>query len=168
MENIFDTHAHYTDRRFDADRDAALASQRENGVALALCCGSDLPDSEQALILARQYPWITAACGIHPHEASGAGAHALEELRALLQDPRCVAVGEIGLDYHYDFSPREAQRDCFRRQMALALELDMPVVVHDREAHEDTLQILRVYPVLGEIRCFSGSADCAREILKQD
>jgi TatD DNase family protein len=175
--NIFDTHAHYTDRRFDPDREALLESLPGRGVALALTCGSSLPDSRRALALAQRYPYIYAACGTHPHEAKQESGFRREEagaLRDLLSDPRCVALGEIGLDYHYDFSPREAQRDCFRRQLEIAQELDMPVIVHDREAHEDTLRILREFlppdpslltPRMGVVHCFSGSAEFAREIL---
>jgi len=166
LTNIFDTHAHYTDRRYNAGREAMLAAQPEKGIALALTCGSDIADSRHALALARQTPWVFAACGIHPHEASRAGGQALGELRELLQDPRCAALGEIGLDYHYDFSPREVQRDWFRRQLELSLELDLPVVVHDREAHEDALRILQEYRPRGVVHCFSGSAAFSREMLR--
>jgi len=163
--NIFDTHAHYTDRRFDPDRETLLESLPGRGVALALTCGSSLLDSRRALVLTRAYPYIYAACGTHPHEAAGFRAQGAGELRALLQDPRCLALGEIGLDYHYDFSPRAAQRECFRRQLEIALELDIPVIVHDREAHEDTLRLLQEYRPRGVVHCFSGSAEFAREIL---
>jgi TatD DNase family protein len=174
---IFDTHAHYTDKRFAPDRDALLKALPGRGVALALTCGSSLPDSRRALAIAGEYAFVYTACGIHPHEASGVRGQELGELRALLAHEKCVAAGEIGLDYHYDFSPREAQRDLFRRQLELALELGMPVVVHDREAHEDTLKILQEYarpltpasspltPVRGVVHCFSGSLEFAREIL---
>ena len=161
----FDTHAHYTDRRFDPDRDALLESLPGRGVALALTCGSSLPDSRRALALAERYPYIYAACGVHPHEATSFREQDTGALRALLKRGRCLALGEIGLDYHYDFSPRETQQDCFRRQLALALELDMPVIVHDREAHEDTLRLLQEYRPRGVVHCFSGSAEFAREIL---
>ena len=165
LTNIFDSHAHYTDKRFDADRDAALASLPGRGVAAVLCCGSDLPDSRAALALAREYAFAWAACGIHPHEASTASEAAYGELAALLQDERCVALGEIGLDYHYDFSPREQQKACFERQLRIARELDMPVVIHDREAHEDTLRLLRAYRPKGVLHCYSGGMEVARELL---
>jgi len=161
--NIFDTHAHYTDRRFDPDREALLRSLPGLGVARVLTCGSDLPDSRAALALAKEYEHVYAACGVHPHEA--AGGCEIGELRALLQDERCVALGEIGLDYHYDFSPREVQRDCFARQLALARELGLPVIVHDREAHEDTLRLLKEYQPRGVVHCFTGSWEFAREVL---
>ena len=163
MINIFDTHAHYTDKRFATDRDALLRALPGRGVARVLTCGSDVPDSRAALALAGEYDWIYAACGVHPHEASSFGD--IGELRTLLQDEKCVALGEIGLDYHYDFSPRSKQQECFRAQLELARELDMPVIVHDREAHEDTLKLLREYRPRGVVHCFSGSLECAREML---
>ena len=163
--NIFDTHAHCTDRRFDPDRESMLASLPGRGVALILTCGSDLPDSRRALALAKEYPYIYAACGVHPHEATGFREQDLAELWDMLNDSRCSALGEIGLDYHYDFSPRETQRECFKRQLEIALKLDMPVIMHDREAHEDTLRLLQEYRPRGVVHCFSGSAEFAREIL---
>jgi len=169
MTNIFDTHAHYTDRRFAQDQARVLRDLPGHGVNLILTCGSDMRDSAAALALAREYPHVYAACGVHPHEAnqvSGIRNQELGELRKLLQDDRCVALGEIGLDYHYDFSPREVQKDVFRFQLQLAMELDMPVIIHDREAHKDTLHILRELKGLrGVIHCFSGSLEFAREIL---
>jgi len=161
MTNIFDTHAHYTDKRFAPDRDAMLRSLPWRGVACVLTCGSDLSDSRAALALAGEYDYVYATCGVHPHEAT----KKLDDLQALLQDKKCIALGEIGLDYHYDFSPRDAQRDCFARQLALAQELTMPVIVHDREAHEDTLSLLQEYRPRGVVHCFSGSLEFAREIL---
>jgi len=163
--NIFDTHTHYTDRRFDPDREALLASLPGQGVAFVLNCGSNLRDSKQGLALAQQYPYIYAACGLHPHEAKDFDKHGIGELRLLLHHPKCVAVGEIGLDYHYDFSPRDLQKDCFRRQLELAWEMNLPVIVHDREAHEDTLRILQEFKPRGVMHCFTGSVEFAREIL---
>jgi len=160
-QNIFDTHAHYTDKRFAPDRDDVLRSLPGRGVACVLTCGSDLPDSRAALALAGEHDYVYAACGVHPHEATSN----LDDLQALLRDDKCVALGEIGLDYHYDFSPRDVQRDCFARQLELARELDMPVIVHDREAHEDTLKLLQEYRPRGVVHCFSGSWEFAREIL---
>ena len=170
FSNIFDTHAHYTDRRFAQGRTQLLRDLPANGVSLVLNCGSDLADSAAALALSQEYPHIYAACGVHPHEASGFGQQGEDGLRALLQDTRCVAVGEIGLDYHYDFSPRDVQRDVFRRQLNLVAEQNLPVIIHDREAHEDTLHILQeFYPKdaknPGVVHCFSGSAEFAKEIL---
>lgn len=164
--NIFDTHAHYTDKRFAPDRAALLNGLPGRGVSLALTCGSDMRDSRAALALAQKHSYIYAACGVHPHEASGFAPEDTGTLRALLADKTCVALGEIGLDYHYDFSPRGTQREVFARQLELALELDMPVIVHDREAHEDTLRLLQEYRPQGVVHCFSGSWEFAQEILR--
>jgi len=164
-QNIFDTHAHYTDKRFAPDRDALLRALPGRGVARVLTCGSNLPDSRAALTLAKEHAYIYAACGVHPHEAARAGDQWLDDLRALLQDEKCIALGEIGLDYHYDFSPRETQHECFARQLELAREMGMPVIVHDREAHEDTLTLLKEYRPVGVVHCFSGSWEFAREVL---
>ena len=171
--NIFDTHAHYTDKRFAPDRSEVLQSLPGRGVARVLTCASSLPDSHAALALAKEYDYIYAACGVHPHEASGFSD--IDELRKLLQDDKCIALGEIGLDYHYDFSPREVQKECFEKQLALARELNLPVIIHDREAHKDTLNILRkVFPLtpnpspltpIGVVHCFSGCWEFAREVL---
>jgi len=167
--NIFDTHAHYTDKRFAQDRAQLLRDLPQQGVKLVLTCGSDIQDSKAALSLAHEHSHVFASCGVHPHEAkqeAGIRNQGLGEFRELLQDERCVAAGEIGLDYHYDLSPREVQRAVFRAQLELALELDLPVIVHDREAHEDTLKTLREYKNLrGVVHCFSGSVEFARELL---
>ena len=163
LNNIFDTHAHYTDKRFADDQAQVLRSLPGRGVARVLTCGSGFADSRAALALAREYPHVYAACGVHPHEASGFGDAA--HLRELLLHEKCVAVGEIGLDYHYDFSPREIQRGCFARQLELAQKFGLPVIVHDREAHEDTLKLLQEYKPRGVVHCFSGSPEFAREIL---
>jgi TatD DNase family protein len=168
---MFDSHSHYTDGRFAPDRGALLRELPRRGVELILTCGVDLRDSAAALELAHAYAHVYAACGIHPHEAAGVGNRELAALQALLPDARCVALGEIGLDYHYDFSPREQQREAFRWQLALAAEFRMPVVVHDREAHEDTLRLLQEFysPCAvrpGVVHCFSGSLEFAREILE--
>lgn len=162
---IFDSHAHYDDEAFDADRDELLASLPELNVCAVVNAASDLSTARSGIALAEQYSFIWAAAGIHPHEAAKAPENAMEILRSLLRHPRVVALGEIGLDYHYDFSPRDVQLDLFGRQLSLAAELDIPVIIHDREAHEDTLRLLRQYHPRGVVHCFSGSAEMAREIL---
>ncbi len=163
---IFDSHAHYDDRQFDGDRDALLTRLFDEGVCGIVNCGSDLASSLASLRLAETYPLVYAACGVHPHEASAMGTSDLKEIGSLLSHKKCVAVGEIGLDYHYDFSPRELQKQVFASQLALAVERDLPVIVHDREAHEDTLTLLQEYRPRGVVHCFSGSAEMAAEILK--
>ena len=164
---FFDTHAHYDDERFDADRMELLASLPAAGVELVLDPGSDIASSKKALALADSFDFVYAAAGIHPHEADGASDAAFAELEELLRHPGAVAIGEIGLDYHYDFSPRETQRRVFEAQMALARDLDLPVIVHDREAHEDFLRIMRQFPtVRGVVHCYSGSLEMSRDILR--
>ena len=164
MNNIFDSHAHYTDSAFDADRDALLASLPGAGICGVICCGTDIPDSKAAAALAERYPYVYAAAGIHPHEAAGAPEDTERVLGELLTCGGCVALGEIGLDYHYDFSPREQQLTVFERQLALAVNLDIPVIIHDREAHEDVYRLLKEYKPRGVVHCFSGSAQSACEL----
>ncbi len=165
MNRIFDTHAHYTDSAFDADRAALLKNLPEQGVIAAVTCGTDVADSENALKLTKEYPYLYAAVGVHPHEAAGVTEDYLSILNLLCNDKKAVAVGEIGLDYHYDYSPRDVQKRIMREQIELALSLDLPVIVHDREAHADTLEILKDYHPKGVVHCFSGSVETARETL---
>lgn len=165
MENIFDTHAHYDDEAFDLDRDTLLPSLKSKGVGYVIDCGCDVASSEKAIALSEKYDFIYAAVGIHPHEAEDAKDGALEIIKRLTEHEKVVAIGEIGLDYHYDFSPRELQKEYFEKQIILANELDMPIIVHDREAHEDTMQLLRKYKPKGVLHCFSGSIETAKEII---
>lgn len=165
LHGIFDAHAHYDDERFDGDRDDLLASLPEQGVCGVVNAASDLATARRSIALAERFPFVWAAAGIHPHEAVSAPAGWEDELRALLEHPRVVALGEIGLDYHYDFSPRETQLALFERQLRLAKERDVPVVIHDREAHEDTLRLLKEFRPRGVVHCFSGSVEMAEEIL---
>lgn len=164
--NIFDTHAHYDDSRFDEDRDVLLGSLKEKGVSHVVNCGCDLKSSLSTLALAEKYNFVYAAIGVHSHEAEEATESDLEEIERLYQNERVVAVGEIGLDYHYDFSPRERQLEVFERQLILANRLELPVIVHDREAHEDTMNLLKKHRPKGVVHCFSGSAEMAKEIVK--
>ena len=166
MNNIFDSHAHYDDDRFAEDRDELLKRVFESGVVGIVNCGSDLKSSITSLNLAAKYENIYAAAGIHPHEAEDAGKNDLLLIADLLNDEKCVAVGEIGLDYHYDFSPRDIQKQIFEEQLKIAKEKDMPVIIHDREAHEDTMEFLKKYRPKGVVHCFSGSAEMAKEVVK--
>jgi TatD DNase family protein len=125
-----------------------------------------MASSLKSLELADEYEFIYAACGVHPHEAEGCKAGYIDVLKKLCLEEKCVAVGEIGLDYHYDFSPREIQKQVFEQQLILAKELDLPVIIHDREAHEDTFELLKRYKPKGVVHCFSGSAEMAKEIVK--
>ncbi len=166
MAYIYDSHAHYNDEAFDEDRAELLASLPERGVCAVINCGTDIKTSEYSLALSREYPFIRAACGIHPHEAAACEADYLPALRKMLNDEKCVAVGEIGLDYHYDFSPRDIQLKLFEEQIILANELNLPIIVHDRESHEDTLNLLKKHRPKGVVHCFSGSAEMANEVVK--
>lgn len=163
---IFDSHAHYDDRAFKNDRDAVLKRLFENGVSGIINCASDIKTSEFSLGLAEKYENIFAAVGVHPHEAERAGTFDEALLTRLLGYEKAVAVGEIGLDYHYNFSPKEKQLYWFEKQLELAVRLDIPVIVHDREAHGDTLRLLAKYRPKGVIHCFSGSVEMAAEVLK--
>lgn len=164
---FFDTHAHYDDGAFDADRDELLPALYDAGVELILDPGCDLTSSRKALELAERYPFVYAAVGFHPEElAKYPGS--LTELRALAEHEKCVAIGEIGLDYYWDDSRKDEQKALFRAQLELALELDKPVIVHDREAHGDCLELVSDYPDLrGVFHCFSGSAETAKELIKR-
>lgn len=164
--NIFDSHAHYDDPAFEDDRFTLLDSLFENGITGIVNCGSDLMSSKKSLELAHRYKYIYAAAGIHPHEAQKACEDDLKEIERMLKgDEKVVAAGEIGLDYHYDFSPRDRQKYIFEYQLELAKKTDLPVIIHDREAHEDTLALLKKYNPKGVVHCFSGSVEMAKEIL---
>ena len=165
---LFDTHAHYDSRKFDADRDAVLSALPGQGVALVVDPGCDLDSSRKAVALAERYPFVYAAVGVHPEDCADWTDGCLDELRSLAAHPKVVAIGEIGLDYYWkENPPRELQQQVFRAQLALALELDLPVIVHDREAHGDCMDIVREFPGLcGVFHCFSGSAEMARELAR--
>ena len=167
MELIFDTHAHYDDAQFDADREALLSAMPENGVGLILDPGCDPESSRAAIALAEQYPHIYAAVGYHPENCAPYTDADLDILRRLAQHPKVVAIGEIGLDYYWEQNPpKEFQQAVFRAQLALARELDLPVIVHDRDAHADCLAIVKEFPeVRGVFHCYSGSVEMARELL---
>ncbi len=165
---LFDTHAHYYSRAFRNDRDALLTSLPEQGVGLVLCPGSDLASSRFSLELAERYPFFYAAAGIHPQAAGAQLPSWPAELRTLLAHPRIKALGEIGLDYYYDDgAPHAVQQAVFRTQLELAGELNLPVIVHDRDAHQDTLGIVRDYPGLrGVFHCYSGGVEEAKILVK--
>ncbi len=164
----FDTHAHYDSSKFDADRDAVLRALPESGVTLVVDPGDNAERSRRAVELAQQYPHVYAAVGWHPEEAENWDENSLPAIRELAKQPKVCAIGEIGLDYYWDTTYRERQKEMFRAQIELALELDLPVIVHDREAHGDSLEIVRDYPALrGVFHCFSGSVEMAQELLRR-
>jgi len=165
----FDTHAHYDDEKFDTDRDTLLASMAERGIDCIVNPGCTVESSRTAVALAERFPGVFAAVGIHPEDCAGVTDADFAVIRELASNPKTVAIGEIGLDYYWpENPPREFQQQVFRRQIELALELDLPIIVHDREAHADSLAIVSEYPGLrGVFHCFSGSAEMARELLKR-
>jgi len=162
-----DTHAHLEMEAFDGDREAVLARAAEAGITAIVTVGTTLPDCEKAVALTRLYKPVYAAVGIHPHEVKDIDAATYDALRVLARHEKVVAIGEIGLDFFYNLSPHEVQLQHFREQLDLAEELDLPVIIHDREAHPEILDILR--PLKGRLRgvlhCFSGDWTMARECL---
>ena len=164
---LFDTHAHMDDHAFDEDRQPLLASLPDSGIRLLMNPGCSLASSRNAVALAEKYDYIYAAVGSHPDAADEVDDSVLEEYRQLvrLHPDKVRAIGEIGLDYHYEDIPRQLQKKAFIAQMELAKELDLPVIVHERDAHEDGLAIVKAFPeVKGVFHCFSGSAELARQL----
>ena len=166
---LFDTHAHMDDRAFDEDREALLTALPEQGLALVMNPGCSLESSRNVDRLTRQYGCLYGAVGSHPDAADEVNEAVLEEYRRLCaENPKIKAIGEIGLDYHYEDIPRELQKAAFRAQMALAQELKLPVIVHDRDAHGDVLEILDEFPeVTGVFHCYSGSLEMAKELVRR-
>lgn len=166
---IFDTHAHMDDRAFDQDRDSLLPRLPEEGIALLMNPGCSLASSQAAVSLSNQYSYIYAAVGSHPDAADEVNDGVLEQYRALCRDnPKVKAIGEIGLDYHYEDIPRDIQKRSFRAQMGLARELGLPVIVHEREAHEDGMKIVEEFPsVTGVFHCYSGSLEMAKWLIER-
>lgn len=165
--NIFDTHSHYADSAFDGDRDELLAALPDKGVRFAALAGSSMQDSAENVALAQKYGYIYAAVGVHPESVDETPSDYREKLTELVKSSEKVrAIGEIGLDYHYENYDRDKQILFFRQQLELARELSLPVIVHSRSASEDTLDILKEYRPAGVVHCFSGSAEVAREVIK--
>lgn len=166
---LFDTHAHLDAAAFQADRDILVASLPEQGVGLVMNPGCDLNSSLDAVALAGKYSHVYAAVGSHPDAADQVNEEVLEEYRKLCKlHSKVRAIGEIGLDYHYEDVPRRIQQEAFRDQMTLARELDLPVIVHEREAHQDGMAIVDEFPeVKGVFHCYSGSLEMARELIKR-
>ncbi len=166
---LFDTHAHMDDRAFDEDRAELLESLPQQGIQLLMNPGCSLASSYNTSNLAQQYDYIYAAVGSHPDVADEVNEEVLEEYRKLCKlNPKIKAIGEIGLDYHYEDIPREIQLKAFRMQMALARELGLPVIVHERDAHEDGMKVVDEFSdVTGVFHCYSGSAEMAKELVKR-
>ncbi|HOM44045.1 MAG TPA: TatD family hydrolase, partial [Bacillota bacterium] len=161
---LFDTHAHLDDDRFDKDRDETIIQCQRDGVELILNAGSNIETSVKAIALSKKYEFIYAAVGVHPHDAAEMDEETAGVLAALAGNRKVRAIGEIGLDYHYDLSPRDVQRQRFVEQIDLARQLKLPIIVHDREAHGDVMDIFkktRIKEVGGVLHSFSGSAEMA-------
>ena len=166
-KNIFDSHAHYDDEQFDIDRDALLSSFKEGGICGCVTCGTNTENSPSAIALAEKYDFMYAAVGLHPLDIEDEeNENYIGFFRSLSSHKKVVAIGEIGLDYHYDCAPREKQIEVLEKQIILAKELDLPVIIHDRESHEDILNILKKHKPRGVVHCFSGSVEMMREVVK--
>ncbi|MDD6729205.1 MAG: TatD family hydrolase [Eubacteriales bacterium] len=164
--NIFDTHSHYDDEQFNPDREALLNNLQSQGVSIIVSCGCDIDSTQFNFDLAQKYDYIYFAAGFHPENLEGAGLDDLKIIEKFAKNEKCVAIGEIGLDYHWMSSTKKVQQDFFEAQIELAKNMNLPVIVHDREAHGDTLDILKNTKPSGVLHCFSGSKEMAREIIK--
>jgi len=180
MTSFIDSHAHIFFDEYGADLDDVMVRAAGQGVRAVVCPGTDLETSRAAVALTRRFPSVRAAVGVHPHEASGSSSGVLSEIEALSMEPGVVAIGEIGLDYHYDYSPRDVQRDVFKRQLAMASRRELPVIIHSREAWEDTIGIVREAvaekpawcgradadpPARGVFHCFPGNREMAEDVI---
>ncbi len=166
---LFDTHAHLDDDKFSADRDEIIKEIYTSGVECFVNIGDDIISSENSVLLAQKYLFVYATVGIHPHNVEHISEKEIEKLSLMAKNNKVVAIGEIGLDYYYDNSPRELQKKWFKRQIELALELNLPIVVHNRDSNEDCMSILKEYNIKkigGIMHCYSGSAEMAKEVIK--
>lgn len=167
---FIDSHAHLDDERFEEDREALINSLKENKIDLVFNIGADIESSKASVELAKKYENIYAVVGVHPHDAKDVSEDYLEELDNLTKEEKVVAIGEIGLDFYYDNSPREEQRKIFKEQLDLAKKLNLPVVIHTRDANQETFDILREWAKDGDARavlhCYSGSVELALEYIK--
>ena len=166
MSGIFDVHAHYDDEKFDTDREEVLSSMAEKNVICIVNAGTDIETSRKTLNYCERYDFMYGAVGIHPECADKLPQNYLKEIENMAMHEKAVAIGEIGLDYYWDGVPRDIQKKVFTEQLELAYKLSMPVVIHDRDAHGDTMEILRKYKPKGIMHCFSGSVEMCREIVR--
>lgn len=163
---LYDSHAHYDDSQFDADRDEMLINAHKNGVAYINNIGSSIKTSKESVALAEKYDFVYATVGVHPSETKGMTNEDMDTLRALAKHKKVVAIGEVGLDYHYDDTNEEEQKMWLPPQLELSKELSLPVVIHDRESRGECIKILKDHKISkGVVHCFSGSAETAKEIL---
>ena len=161
---IFDSHSHYDDSRFDGIRDELFCDMQKNGVCGIVTCGCDESSSKAALDISEKYDFVYAAVGIHP-ESIGSGT-TTEQIEALAHHQKCVAIGEIGLDYYWESESHQKQIEVFENMIMLSKKLEKPIIVHDRDAHADTLEILKRHKPKGVVHCFSGSVEMAQEIIR--
>lgn len=168
MKQMIDSHAHLDEERFDEDRDELIKSLKGNAISYVINPSSDMETSRRVVELSNKYENIFAAVGIHPHDAEGFKEEDLDELREISKDERVVGIGEIGLDYYYDNSPRDIQKEVFRKQLELSHELDLPVIIHTRDAMGDTYDILKEFEgrVRGVMHCYTGSIEMAEKFMK--
>lgn len=164
---VFDSHAHLDNIRFSEDRDEVIARARENGIAGIINAGACMQSSACSIELAEKHDFIYAAVGVHPHDAKEVNDGDYEQLAQWTNHPKVVAVGEIGLDYYYDLSPREVQQQVFIRQLDVARQTSMPIIIHDRDAHGDILQLIKkeAQGLTGVFHCFSGSMEMMRDVI---
>jgi TatD DNase family protein len=166
---MFDSHAHYDDTAFDNDRSELLEKVQSLGVQYIINAGTNIKSSKESIELSQKYGFIYSAIGVHPHDAEKAEKDYIDVLKEISKAEKCIAIGEIGLDYYYDYSPKDVQKKVFEEQIILAKEQNLPIIIHDRDAHEDTLEILKkqnVKNIGGVMHCFSGSYEMAKEIIK--
>lgn len=166
MDFIFDTHAHYNDKAFNEDRTKLLDSFTESGILGVINCGTDIEESKNSIALSKEYDFMYCAVGFHPEEIHKANENYLNEIKELSKHKKCVAIGEIGLDYYWVKDNKEEQKRIFTEQVILANELNLPVIIHSRDAHNDTLEILKKHKPKGVLHCFSGSVEVMKEVLK--
>ena len=163
---LFDTHAHMNDEAFDADREQMILGLPDKGIQYVMNVGCSLHSSGDCIAMAEKYPFVYASVGTHPDAASEVNEEVIEKYRQMAKHPRVLAIGEIGLDYYYETVPREIQQKAFRMQMELARELKMPVIIHERDAHDDAMRIVKEFKdVTGVFHCYSGSAEMARQLV---
>lgn len=165
MSSLFDSHTHLDDEAFDSDREEIIKKIYDSGVTALINIGCDLQSSRDSIALAEKYDFIYATVGIHPSDTAGMTEETLSEIEALAKHKKVTAIGEIGLDYHYDEPSRDIQKYWFKRQLELAHRLDMPVTIHNRESHADMMEILKSVPARGIIHCYSGSSEMARQLV---
>lgn len=168
---LFDTHAHYDDTKFNEDRYEVIKRAHESGVSYILNASSSAASNAESIKLARRFDFVFASIGIHPHNVNEITENTLADLTGYASEKKVVAVGEIGLDYYYDFAPKEVQKRWFAEQISLAKNLNLPIIVHNRDAHEDSVNIIKsenAKAVGGVFHCFSGSVEMAKELLKND